>query len=65
MDLSKSFQSQDPEHERVLEEFNHCCLCGKQLNFLHKVDYLELKVKEDARCPSCQVQLRVKEHTLH
>ncbi|MEK7357653.1 MAG: hypothetical protein AAB250_14475 [Bdellovibrionota bacterium] len=61
---AKNFVSVSNEHENVLDDENNCCLCGSQLDFKHNVDYLTLKIKEDAHCPSCQIQMKSREHTL-
>lgn len=58
------FASEKQEHEIVLDDENNCCLCGSALNFKHEVDYATLRIKEDAHCPSCQIQMKSKEHKL-
>lgn len=60
----KIFESTKNEHEVVLDDENNCCLCGSALDFKHAIDYLTLRIKEDAHCPSCQIQMKSKEHTL-
>lgn len=50
--------------EAFLEDQTTCCLCGTSLKFAHQVDYLTLRVHEEADCPSCMIQLRSREHTL-
>ena len=43
--------------EEVDQHF-HCVLCGDQLRFRHKTDFVEQVVTEDAHCPSCNVRNR-------
>lgn len=64
MDTSKNEISFEQEHDLIIETQNTCCLCGTALNFTHKVDYVTLKVQEDASCPSCMIQMRSREHIL-
>ena len=59
-----TYTSTKREHEVVLDDENNCCLCGSHLEFKHNVDYLTLKIKEDAHCPSCQIQMKSREHVL-
>jgi len=64
MDGRKEFVSQKKEHQLILEDLNHCCLCGSKLVFKHKIDYLSLNVREDADCPSCGIRLKTRNHRL-
>jgi hypothetical protein len=50
--------------QEFVQDQNHCCLCGSELSFSHKVDHLVLTVIEDARCGSCHISLRTKTHSL-
>ena len=43
--------------ETVSEHF-HCVLCGSQLQFKHKTDFVEQTVFEDAHCPACNIRNR-------
>lgn len=58
--LAPQYVSNKEEHEVILDDENNCCLCGSTLNFKHEVDYITLQVKEDAHCPSCQIQMKSK-----
>lgn len=49
--------------ESVSEHF-HCVLCGGELNFKHKTDFVELTVAEEAHCPSCNVRNRHSDYVL-
>jgi hypothetical protein len=64
MEIRNEFTSHKEEHEPIIEDQNHCCLCGTALKFQHQVDYLNLTVKEDGHCPSCQVRLKSRDHRL-
>jgi hypothetical protein len=59
-----AYVSSKEEHEIILDDENNCCLCGSSLKFSHNVDYLTLMIKEDAHCPSCNIQMKSKEHKL-
>lgn len=65
MGPQESFASEKEEHQFILDDHNTCCLCGTQLEFKHEVDFLNLKVRENATCPSCKIDLKPKEHTLN
>lgn len=64
MDANKTYTSQNQEHEIILIDENTCCLCGTELKFEHKVDYMILSVKEEAHCPSCHIKMKSKEFSL-
>ena len=65
MESRKEYTSTDEAHEHVIEDQNHCCLCGTALKFDHQIDYLSLKIKENSHCPSCAIRMKSKEHSLH
>ena len=62
--LSSQYVSEKQEHEIIIDDENNCCLCGSTLNFKHSVDYMTLRIKEDASCPSCMIQMKSKEHSI-
>ena len=64
MDGQNDFFSLKKEHQPIIEDQNFCCLCGTKLAFKHKVDFLTLKVQEEADCPSCRIRMKNKEHVL-
>ena len=47
-----------------VEEHLTCVLCGTELEFKHKTDFISLVVTEDAHCPGCRVRPRSSSHTL-
>jgi hypothetical protein len=51
--------------QEFVQDQNHCCLCGTELKFAHKMDHLTLTVVEDAKCDSCHISLRTRSHPLH
>jgi 5-methylcytosine-specific restriction endonuclease McrA len=60
----KGYESRKQEHEHIIQDENHCCLCGSKLKFDHKIDYLTLQIREKAHCPSCRIQMKSREHVL-
>lgn len=44
--------------EESVEEHFHCVLCGSELEFTRKTNFIEQTVVEDAHCPSCGVRNR-------
>jgi hypothetical protein len=62
--LKATYTSLDVRHEATIEDQNHCCLCGTQLKFQHKFDYMTLKVQEESSCPSCRISTRKREYTI-
>ena len=64
-----SDEAQDTEDrltpvQEFVQDQNHCCLCGSELKFAHKMDHLTLTVVEDAKCDSCHISLRTRSHSL-
>lgn len=49
--------------ESVSEHF-HCVLCGGELTFKHKTNFVEQVVSEEAHCPSCNVRNRQNHYSL-
>jgi hypothetical protein len=60
----EEFVSDKVEYQPILEDMNSCCLCGSKLVFEHRIDFLHLRVREDADCPSCKIRMKTKEHGL-
>lgn len=52
------------QHTQMLEDANHCSLCGTPLMFQHHTDYLKMTVREQAHCPSCHIRSQPKEFIL-
>jgi hypothetical protein len=55
-------QDQLTKVQEFVQDQNHCCLCGSELTFHHKMDHLTLTIEEDAKCDSCHISLRTKNH---
>lgn len=58
------YLSPKDEHQYIIEDQNHCCLCGTKLVFKHQVDYLTLHVREEADCPTCHVRMKTRDFSL-
>ncbi len=63
-DESTDAQDQLTAVQEFVQDQNHCCLCGTELKFAHKMDHLTLTVIEDAKCESCHISLRTRSHGL-
>ena len=50
--------------QEFVQDQNHCCLCGTELSFAHKMDHLTLTVVEDAKCGTCHISLRARSHSI-
>lgn len=48
----------------TVEEHFHCVLCGGELRFRHKTDFIEQVVAEEAHCPTCNVRNREQTYRL-
>jgi DNA-directed RNA polymerase subunit RPC12/RpoP len=46
------------------DDYLKCALCGQDLQFTHKIDYMTLKVKEDAQCPCCNIKLKTRDYSI-
>ena len=56
------YMSIETKHEAVLEDQNRCCLCGTDLKFQHKVDYMTLKIEEKSNCQNRKFETLVALH---
>lgn len=63
-DESPDIQDQMTPIQEFIQDQNHCCLCGTELKFAHKTDHLTLTIVEDAKCDTCHISLRTRNHTL-
>ncbi len=50
--------------EETLNDHFHCVLCGTDLAFKHKSDFVTQVVTEDAHCPNCNIRNRQSVHSL-
>ncbi|USN48483.1 MAG: hypothetical protein H6626_05170 [Pseudobdellovibrionaceae bacterium] len=53
------------QHRVFIERQNNCALCSTQLE-ISVVTYLEdYTLREEAKCPHCNLITRVKDHKMH
>ena len=50
---------------RFLYEHQTCAMCDSVLEIMHDINKKELKVKEQANCPSCGIRVRSSHHLMH
>ena len=50
--------------EESLQDHLQCVLCGTDLQFQHKSDFILQTVTEDAHCPHCNIRNRQSNHIL-
>jgi hypothetical protein len=50
--------------DEELQDHFQCILCGTDLEFKHKADFVTGIVVEDASCPHCKVRNRQSKHSL-
>jgi len=50
--------------EEAISEHFECVLCGTNLVFHHKTDFIGLNVTEEAHCPHCNIRNRQTSHAL-
>ncbi len=50
--------------EQFLDEYFHCLLCGCQLEYSQKTDYIYQYVEEKAQCPNCKIETHQTCHKL-
>ena len=55
-----------PHHQRrYLNEHSTCAMCDSALEIRHEINKNDLKVKEEAHCPSCGIRVRSSHHLMH
>jgi hypothetical protein len=50
--------------QEAVIDHTQCVLCGTDLRFSHKTDFVAGVVSEDAHCPACRIRNRQTTHTL-
>ncbi len=50
---------------RYVREHSTCAMCESTLEIRHDVNRADLKVKEEAHCPSCGIRVRSAHHLMH
>lgn len=46
------------------DDYLKCALCGQELQFSHKMDYMTLRVKEEAHCVCCKVRMKSRDYII-
>jgi hypothetical protein len=64
MDTSIETNNDYSFSEICSDDYLKCALCGQDLQFTHKIDYMTLKVKEEAQCPCCNIKLKVRDYSI-
>lgn len=54
-----------PAPQKFVTEHNQCAMCDSELEIHHEINLSELRVKEEAHCPSCGIRVRVCHFDLH
>lgn len=52
------------QRERYVFEHQTCAMCENELEITHDINRLELRVKEEAHCPSCGIRVRSSHHLM-
>ena len=53
------------ELRKFMSEYTMCAMCDTNLEIRHEINMTDLKVKEEAHCPSCGIRVRSKHHLMH
>ena len=53
------------EQLRFVAEHASCAMCDSELETRHQVNLAELRLREEAHCPSCGIRVRSSQHLLH
>jgi DNA-directed RNA polymerase subunit RPC12/RpoP len=51
--------------QQFIEMHNHCALCGTVLELQHRTDVTIHEIKEEAKCPECEIKARTKIYILN
>lgn len=64
--LESNLETEKPAHQlRYLTAHSTCAMCETKLEIRHEINKNELKLKEEAHCPSCGIRVRSAHHLLH
>jgi C4-type Zn-finger protein len=63
-EIVTAYESQEKTHQWFIEEEHACPLCGTTLDLHHEIDPMDLKISEQARCPSCKITTKTKTSSL-
>jgi transcription initiation factor IIE alpha subunit len=50
--------------DQYIEEYFQCLLCGNDLVYTHKTDFIYQIVEEKAQCPHCKIESKQHCHKL-
>ncbi len=50
---------------RYMTAHSACAMCDTKLEIRHEINKNDLKIKEEAHCPSCGIRVRSAHHLLH
>jgi DNA-directed RNA polymerase subunit RPC12/RpoP len=53
------------QQSRYVFEHSTCAMCDSNLEVRHQINRTELKVREEAHCPSCGIRVRSTHHLMH
>ncbi len=65
MDLKAVSTTLEPRQRRYMTEHSSCAMCDTKLEIRHEINKNDLKIKEEAHCPSCGIRVRVAHHMMH
>jgi DNA-directed RNA polymerase subunit RPC12/RpoP len=54
-----------PHQTRYVTEHSECAMCDTKLEIRHEINKNDLKIKEEAHCPSCGIRVRSSQHLMH
>lgn len=53
------------QQRRFMTEHSSCAMCDTKLEIRHEINKNDLKIKEEAHCPSCGIRVRIAHHNMH
>lgn len=69
MDTLKTAKTQflpaQAHQRRYVTEHSTCAMCDTRLEIRHEINRNDLKIKEEAHCPSCGIRVRSAQHLMH
>ena len=64
-DLGEFSEATPLSQRRYMSEHTTCAMCDTKLEIRHEINMNDLKVKEEAHCPSCGIRVRSRHHLMH
>ena len=69
MDSLKTIKADSPlnlvQQRQFVTEHSTCAMCDSKLEISHEINRQDLKIKEEAHCPSCGIRVRSTHHLMH